>query len=77
MTTTTAPGHHDVYALLVGIDDYPAPVPALSGCRNDIEAIKALLSVRVTGAGHSLHEIGRAWLRGTANRCPCGAPPWP
>ena len=55
MTTTTAPGHHDVYALLVGIDDYPAPVPALSGCRNDIEAIKALLSVRVTGAGHSLH----------------------
>ncbi|MCA0032654.1 caspase family protein [Mesorhizobium sp. B263B2A] len=32
-----------VYAVLVGIDDYPAPVPGLRGCVNDIDAIAALL----------------------------------
>jgi hypothetical protein len=50
-----APARRNVYALLVGIDAYPAPVPALSGCRNDIEAIEALLTARVSGSGHALH----------------------
>ena len=57
MTVTTAPepAQRNVYALLVGIDDYPAPVPPLSGCRNDIEAIEGLLTARVSGSGHALH----------------------
>ena len=25
-----------VYALLVGIDAYPPPIPWLAGCRNDV-----------------------------------------
>jgi len=32
-----------VYGTLVGIDAYRAPVPALRGCVNDIEAVSALL----------------------------------
>ena len=32
-----------VYALLVGMDAYPSPVPPLNGCVNDIEAVAALL----------------------------------
>jgi hypothetical protein len=37
-----------VYALLVGIDDYRAPVPALSGCRNDIEDAERFLRESTT-----------------------------
>jgi hypothetical protein len=36
-----------IYALLVGIDDYPSPVPRLRGCVNDIEAFATYLSERV------------------------------
>jgi Caspase domain len=37
----------DVYALLVGIDNYPASVaPTLSGCVNDIAAVRRLLTDR-------------------------------
>ena len=36
-----------VYALLVGIDCYPAPTPQLRGCVNDITAVEQLLSVRL------------------------------
>ncbi|HET8989353.1 MAG TPA: caspase family protein [Humibacillus sp.] len=54
-TGSTGSAQRNVYALLVGIDAYPAPVPALSGCRNDIEAVEALLTARVTGTGHALH----------------------
>lgn len=43
-----------VYALLVAIDDYPAPVPPLSGCVADLEAMHAYLSERVGGDGHRL-----------------------
>lgn len=32
-----------VYALLVGINDYPSPIPALSGCVSDVERIKTHL----------------------------------
>ncbi|MBX9245273.1 caspase family protein [Actinotalea ferrariae] len=42
-----------VYALLVGIDDYPAPVPRLRGCVNDVTTLRDLLRARV---GDGLHE---------------------
>ncbi|CUH99176.1 caspase family protein [Leisingera aquaemixtae] len=32
-----------LYGLLVGIDEYKSPVPALKGCVNDIDAVAALL----------------------------------
>jgi pimeloyl-ACP methyl ester carboxylesterase len=35
-----------VYALLVGIDAYRAPVPTLHGCKNDVRAIQAYLQER-------------------------------
>lgn len=36
-----------VYALLVGIDNYQPPVPALAGCVNDMLAVKSFLENRV------------------------------
>lgn len=45
----------DVYALLVGIDAYPAPTPPLSGCVNDITAVRRLLENRVATDGGALH----------------------
>lgn len=39
-----------VYALLVGIDCYPEPIPPLRGCVNDIERIEALLTERLEKA---------------------------
>lgn len=38
-----------LFALLVGIDDYPPPVPKLGGCANDIEAVEQFLRQRVGG----------------------------
>ena len=38
-----------IYALLIGIDDYPSPIPTLRGCVNDIEAFASYLSERVAG----------------------------
>ncbi|MBX7240487.1 MAG: caspase family protein [Bacteroidia bacterium] len=35
-----------IYALIIGIDDYPAPVPKLSGCIHDANAMKAYLENR-------------------------------
>jgi len=43
----------NIYALLVGIDAYKPPVPALAGCVNDMLAIKDFLAHRV--APSSLH----------------------
>lgn len=43
-----------VYALLVGIDNYPSPVPGLNGCVNDVERMRSWLDVRAGGAGHAL-----------------------
>jgi hypothetical protein len=40
------------YALLVGIDDYLAPVSALKGCVNDVIAIEAYLEGRVENSEH-------------------------
>ncbi|MBB5869647.1 hypothetical protein F4553_003026 [Allocatelliglobosispora scoriae] len=42
-----------LYALLVGVNQYRAPMPPLLGCRNDVEAIGALLRSRL-GAGATL-----------------------
>ncbi len=36
-----------VYALFVGIDDYPAPVPRLRGCVNDVTTLRDVLRARV------------------------------
>ncbi|HET7277832.1 MAG TPA: caspase family protein [Dermatophilaceae bacterium] len=38
-----------LYALLVGIDDYPPPVPRLRGCVNDVTAFAETLRGRVHG----------------------------
>jgi pimeloyl-ACP methyl ester carboxylesterase len=37
-----------VYALLVGIDSYPVPVPQLRGCVNDITIVEQILRTRLT-----------------------------
>jgi len=45
-----------LFALLVGIDDYPPPIPPLRGCVNDNDAFAAYLSDRVAlDRGLSLH----------------------
>jgi hypothetical protein len=36
-----------IHALLIGIDDYPSPIPKLRGCVNDIDSFAAYLSDRV------------------------------
>ena len=38
---------HHIYALLVGIDEYLAPVSALRGCVNDVAAMKDYLEGRI------------------------------
>lgn len=42
----------NLYAILVGIDDYPAPVSKLDGCVNDINAIEDYLKTRVDSSQH-------------------------
>jgi hypothetical protein len=46
-----------IYGLLVGIDDYPPPVPKLRGCANDIRRMQDYLEVRVDPGGRSLAEV--------------------
>jgi hypothetical protein len=43
-----------VYAFLVGIDIYPAPVYPLRGCVNDINRVETLLRARSTAQGDQL-----------------------
>ena len=43
-----------VYALVVGINAYLPPIPALYGCINDVERISTVLSERL---GSSLHQV--------------------
>jgi hypothetical protein len=45
----------NIYALLVGIDEYISPVPSLKGCVNDIMAVKEYLEKRVSEDGYHLH----------------------
>jgi pimeloyl-ACP methyl ester carboxylesterase len=46
-----------VYAMLVGIDQYQAPVPQLRGCVNDIKAIQAFLENRTQGSKLKTHVL--------------------
>lgn len=48
----------NLYALLVGINNYPAPVSKLDGCVNDINAIEDYLKTRVDSSQHGL-EIAK------------------
>ncbi|NJL39575.1 MAG: caspase family protein, partial [Leptolyngbyaceae cyanobacterium SM1_4_3] len=45
----------NLYALLVGIDDYVSPVNPLQGCVNDILAVKNYLEGRITADSYQLH----------------------
>lgn len=49
------PMSRNMYALLVGIDDYPPPVPSLFGCVNDVSAFEAYLQGRVASGEFNLH----------------------
>lgn len=40
---------NNIYALLVGIDRYAPPIPALQGCANDINAIEDYLQNQIAG----------------------------
>ncbi|MBW4537080.1 MAG: caspase family protein [Pleurocapsa minor HA4230-MV1] len=40
---------HNLYALLVGIDNYTPPIPSLQGCKNDIKAIDTYLQTQIGG----------------------------
>lgn len=42
-------GIHNLYALLVGIDNYPQPIKSLKGCVNDIKAIETYLKNQISG----------------------------
>jgi pimeloyl-ACP methyl ester carboxylesterase len=44
----------NIYALLVGIDNYAAPVSSLQGCINDVNAIAEYLQTRVQTEGWNL-----------------------
>lgn len=44
-----------IYALLVGINDYPSPVPKLEGCVNDVDAFEDYLSNRLNTKQYQLH----------------------
>jgi hypothetical protein len=46
-----------IYALLVGIDDYAAPVPALRGCANDIRAMAQYLESRVDPGTARMEDV--------------------
>ncbi|WP_315785198.1 caspase family protein [Fischerella sp. JS2] len=56
----------NIYALLIGIDEYISPVPPLKGCVNDIMAVKEYLQKRVSEDGYQLHL--RAILNQNATR---------
>lgn len=45
----------NIYALLVGIDNYAAPVNPLQGCVNDVKAVEEYLQTRVKTEGWNLH----------------------
>lgn len=45
----------NIYALLVGIDEYPHPITSLDGCVNDITAIEEYLQERVVSKEYQVH----------------------
>ena len=46
---------NNLYALLVGVNDYPDPIPRLRGCLNDIAAMTAFLETRCAETSTQLH----------------------
>lgn len=46
-----------LYALLVGINDYPAPIPRLSGAVQDVEAMATYLEDKAAQEGTELHLL--------------------
>ena len=57
-----------VFALLVGIDDYPPPVPRLSGCANDARAMRdSLAGLEAAGNGAVSYKV-RMLLNAEATR---------
>ena len=46
---------YQVYALLVGINEYPGQIANLKGCENDVNAISEYLSNRVADESHQVH----------------------
>ncbi len=47
----------NLYGLLVGIDDYPSPVPKLRGCLNDVTAFADYLRGRADGEAFSEPDL--------------------
>ncbi|BAZ09105.1 peptidase C14 caspase catalytic subunit p20 [Calothrix sp. NIES-4071] len=47
--------NRNIYALLIGIDEYVSPIIPLRGCVNDINEVKAYLEARVQSDGYQLH----------------------
>src|SRR5262245_37429253 len=47
----------NLYSLLVGIDDYPSPVPPLHGCVNDVRAMQQWLEYRIGPHGNLAIEL--------------------
>ena len=45
-----------IYALLIGIDDYPPPIPKLGGCVNDIREMRQYLEERVDPGNRELEQ---------------------
>ena len=46
---------YQVYALLVGIDEYPDQISNLKGCVNDVNTLSAYLDSRVADENHQVH----------------------
>ncbi len=51
------PMSRTLYALLVGIDAYPRPVPPLQGCVNDIRRVETLLQERANATESALNAV--------------------
>lgn len=47
--------NRNIYALLVGIDEYPHPIRSLDGCVNDINAIEEYLQERVASKEYQVY----------------------
>lgn len=56
-----------IQALLVGIDEYPSPIPTLHGCANDIDAFAAYLTERAGKDGGAALDL-RVLKNGEATR---------
>ena len=48
---------NNLYALLVGINNYPDPIPQLRGCLNDVAAMTAFLETRCAEESTQLHLL--------------------